>query len=268
MPELPEVETIVRGLRPSLTGQRIRATEFLWERTCVGNVDYVIDMLSGQEITAVRRWGKYLVFDLLKSGTPSVMVIHLRMTGNLLVASEPGPWSRAVFAFESGDSLVFNDIRKFGRIEWSPALPPRLLELGPEPLEIGADEFVERFRAKSSQAKAILLNQEFVRGLGNIYCDEALFRAGIHPRAKASGLSKPRAKRLHRAVQEVLREAIAQGGSTIANFVNSEGSQGYFQLSTAVYGKTGESCKNCGYPIKKMVVASRSTHFCSKCQRR
>lgn len=268
VPELPEVETIVRGLRTSLTGQRIRAVEFLWERTCVGNIDYVTGMLSGQEITAVRRWGKYLVFELRRAGTASVMVIHLRMTGNLRVASAPGPWSRAVFALENGDSLVFNDIRKFGRIEWSETLPARLLELGPEPLEIEADEFVERFRARASQAKAILLNQEFVRGLGNIYCDEALFRAGIHPQAKASTLSKPRAKRLHTAVQEVLRDAIDQGGSTIANFVNSEGSQGYFQLSTAVYGKTGESCKKCGAPIKKIFVASRSTHFCSKCQRR
>ncbi len=268
MPELPEVETIVRGLRPSVTGERIRTAEFQWARTCVGDPDYVCGELSGQVVTGIRRWGKYLVFDLEKAGAASVMVVHLRMTGNLLLSAEPGPWTRATFVFSSGKSLIFNDIRKFGRIEWARDLPTRLLELGPEPLEIGIDEFVARLRRRSAQVKAVMLNQEFVRGLGNIYCDEALFRAGIHPRASTARLGRTRATRLHAAIQEVLIEAIEQGGSTIANFVNSEGAQGYFQLRTAVYGKTGEACKVCSRPIRKIIVASRSTHYCSRCQRR
>jgi formamidopyrimidine-DNA glycosylase len=179
-----------------------------------------------------------------------------------------GPWSRALFSLHSGRTLVFNDIRKFGRIEWSKELPARLLELGPEPLEIDVASFGARLRARSSQIKALLLNQEFLRGLGNIYCDESLFRAGIHPRTLSSKISKQRAQRLHTAIQAVLADAIEQGGSSISDYVDSEGSKGYFQLHTAVYGKTGQPCKVCGHAIKKIVVAARSTHYCSRCQRR
>lgn len=267
MPELPEVETIVRGLRPRLTGQRIVSVEFLWSRTCVGDPDATARTLADQKITAVRRWGKYLVFDLDKKGTTSVLTVHLRMTGAFLFGVEPGPWTRAVFTLRDGPALIFNDIRKFGRIEWGASLPPRLQELGPEPLEIGPEAFYTRLRSRFARIKAVLLDQEFLRGLGNIYCDEALFRARIHPRAETTRIGRVRADRLHTAVQEVLEEAIAQGGSTVANYVNSEGSQGYFQLYTAVYGKTGQPCQSCGRPLSKSIVAGRSTHFCAHCQR-
>ena len=267
MPELPEVETIVRGLRPRLTGQRIASAEFLWARTCVGNPDMTARTLAGQKITAVRRWGKYLVFDLEKEGTASVLVVHLRMTGNFLFGAEPGPWTRVIFTLRDGPALIFNDIRKFGRMEWGAVLPARLQELGPEPLEIGPAEFYSRLRIRSARIKAVLLDQEFLRGLGNIYCDEALFRARIHPKAATTRIGRLRADRLHAAIQQVLGEAIAQGGSTVANYVNSEGTQGYFQLYTAVYGKTGQPCKACGRPVRKSIVAGRSTHFCPHCQR-
>ena len=267
MPELPEVETIVRGLRPRLAGQRIASVEFLWARTCVGNADATARTLAGQKITGVRRWGKYLVFDLEKEGTESVLVIHLRMTGNFLFGADPGPWTRVIFNLRDGPALIFNDIRKFGRIEWGPVLPARLQQLGPEPLEIGAEEFYSRLRGRSAGIKAVMLNQEFLKGLGNIYCDEALFRARIHPRAVTTRIGRVRAVRLHAAIQEILKEAIAQGGSTVVNYVNSEGSQGYFQLYTAVYGKTGQPCKACGRPVRKSIVAGRSTHFCPHCQR-
>lgn len=267
MPELPEVETIVRGLRPRLVGQRIASAEFPWARTCVGDPDATGRILAGQKITAVRRWGKYLVFDLQKDGTASVLVIHLRMTGNFLFGDEPGPWTRAILNLQGGPALLFNDIRKFGRMEWGASLPARLEELGPEPLEIDPAEFYSRLRQRSARIKAVLLDQEFLRGLGNIYCDEALFRARIHPKAVTNRIGRVRADRLHAAIQQVLGDAIAQGGSTVYNYVNSEGSQGYFQLYTAVYGKTGQPCKVCGRPVSKLIIASRSTHFCADCQR-
>lgn len=267
MPELPEVETIVRGLQPRLAGQRIASAEFLWARTCVGDPDATARTLAGQKIAAVRRWGKYLVFDLEKERMASVLTVHLRMTGAFLFGAEPGPWTRAIFILRDGPALIFNDIRKFGRMEWAATLPQRLQELGPEPLEIGPAEFHSRLRRRSARIKAVLLDQEFLRGLGNIYCDEALFRAGIHPKTVTASIGRVRADRLHAAIQEVLGEAIAQGGSTVSNYVNSEGSQGYFQLYTAVYGKTGQPCKACGRPVSKSIVAGRSTHFCARCQR-
>ena len=268
MPELPEVETIIRGLRPHVEGRRIANVEFRWARTCTGDPDATVKGLRGQTITRLDRHGKYIVFGLEKKGEESVLVVHLRMTGNFLVDTDPGPWTRAVLTLEGGPALTFNDIRKFGRWQWSPELPARLRELGPEPLEITEDDFLDRLRSRSSQAKAVLMNQEFLRGLGNIYADEALFRSRIHPRANTARVGPTRARRLHKAIQEVLCDAIAQGGSTVVNYVNSEGSQGYFQLHAFVYGKTGQPCKVCGSPISKTIVASRSTHFCSKCQRR
>lgn len=268
MPELPEVETIVRGLAPHVEGKRIEGVEFRWARTCAGNVDATIENLRGQRIKKLDRHGKYIVFRLEKRRENSVLVIHLRMTGNLLVNAEPGPFTRAVMQLESGPLIVFHDIRKFGRWEWSRELPARLDELGPEPLEISADEFVARMKGRGSQLKALLLNQEFLRGLGNIYADEALFLARMHPKLRGAKLGRKRAKRLHAAIQEVLKNAIAAGGSTISNYVDSQGSQGYFQLQTNVYGKTGQPCKVCQTPLRRTIVASRSTHFCPRCQRR
>ena len=268
MPELPEVETIVRGLRRRVRGRTIENAEFLWVRTCVGDPDATVAGLRGQRIAELRRWGKYIVFDLERKREKSVLVVHLRMTGNFLVNAEPGPWTRAVLHLDRGKTLVFHDIRKFGRFEWARDIPPRLRELGPEPLEIGFEDFHRRLRRRSAQAKAVLLDQEFLRGLGNIYCDEALFRSRIHPKANAARIGPTRARRLHAAIQDVLRDSIEQGGTTVMNYVDSEGSQGYFQLSTLVYGKAGEACTACGAPIRRAVIAGRSTHFCSSCQRR
>ena len=268
MPELPEVETIVRGLRKRVAGRVIENAEFFWARTCVGDPDAAVARLRGQRIDGLRRWGKYIVFDLERGGESSVLVVHLRMTGNFLMNDEIGPWTRAVLHLDGGTTLVFHDIRKFGRFEWSPDIPARLRELGPEPLEISFEDFQLRLRKKASQVKATLLNQEFLRGLGNIYCDEALFRSKIHPKTSTAKIGQVRARRLHAAIQDVLRDAIEQGGTTVMNYVDSEGSQGYFQLKTFVYGKTGEACKVCGSPIRRTVIASRSTHFCAKCQKR
>jgi formamidopyrimidine-DNA glycosylase len=268
MPELPEVETIIRGLSRHLVGRRIANVEFPWPGLVVGNVDETTRQLRGQRIANIHRHGKYIVVELQRARRKSCLVIHLRMTGNLLVNGEPGPYTRAILYLEGGPALVYHDIRKFGRWQWSAALPPRLLELGPDPLEISEAEFLIRLRARHAMAKALLLDQEFLRGLGNIYADEALFRARIHPRANTSRIGPARGHRLWVAIREVLNDAIAQGGSSISNYVNSNGDEGYFQLSTFVYGKTGEHCRKCKSAIRRIVIASRSTHFCPRCQRR
>ena len=267
MPELPEVETIIRGLARRVINRRIAGVEFHEPRTVVGDPAQAVERLLGQTIRGIRRHGKYIVFDLQKGRKESYLVVHLRMSGNFVLDGEPGPHTRAIVELEGGPTMVFHDIRKFGRWQVSDDLPARLLQLGPEPLEISESEFVKQLRGRRAMAKALLLNQEFLRGLGNIYADESLFRARIHPRAITSRIGVKRAARLHRAIQEVLTDAIAQGGSTINNYVNSEGGQGYFQLSTAVYGKTGEECTVCAAPILRIIVASRSTHYCGRCQR-
>jgi formamidopyrimidine-DNA glycosylase len=268
MPELPEVETIIRGLARHITGKRIANVEFRLPQLVVGDPDETAAALRGSRVAGIRRHGKYIVFDLAGRDTPGCLVVHLRMTGNFIVNGEPGPHTRAILYFEGGPALVYHDIRKFGRWQYGETLPARLAELGPDPLDVEFEEFRARLGRRGARIKALLLDQEFLRGLGNIYADEALFRAGIHPKTNSARLGPARAARLHKAVQEVLRDALAQGGSTVANYVNSEGAQGYFQLHAFVYGKTGEPCKKCASAIRRTIVAGRSTHFCPKCQRR
>ncbi len=268
MPELPEVETIRRTLAPHVEGRDIEAVLFHWRRTCVGDAEETAARLAGQRIHRLERHGKYLVFRLSKSGRDSMLTIHLRMTGNLLLNGEPGPYTRAQMFLDGGPRLVFHDIRKFGRWQWSEALPPRLSELGPEPLEISPEDFAARLSSRAMRLKALLLNQEFVRGLGNIYADEALFRARLHPQRSARTVSARKARDLHSAIQSVLSDAIAAGGTSINNYVDSKGSQGYFQLQTQAYGKTGKPCSRCATPLRRILVAQRSTHFCPRCQRR
>jgi formamidopyrimidine-DNA glycosylase len=164
--------------------------------------------------------------------------------------------------------LCYNDVRMFGRIELAETLPARLRRLGPEPLEVSAGELYKLLRSRRSQIKPLLLNQAFLRGLGNIYTDEALFRACIHPRAIASHLSRERARRLHKAIVEVLTQAIQRGGSSISDYVDAEGRKGWFQLAHQVYQKTGEPCPRCATPIRRTLVAQRGTHYCPKCQKK
>ncbi len=268
MPELPEVEVIRRTLAPALEGRTIASVTFLWPRTCAGDPLATEAALAGQRIVRLERRGKYLLFQLTKDGKGSLLAIHLRMTGNLLLNAEPGRHARAQMLLEEGTSVVFRDIRKFGRWQWSERLPARLAQLGPEPLEIDRAEFAARLRARKTRLKALLLNQEFLRGLGNIYADEALFRAGLHPERQGASVSARKAHDLHRAIQDVLRESIEAGGTSINNYVDSRGAQGYFQLMTQVYRKAGRPCSRCGTTLERILVAQRSTHFCPRCQRR
>jgi formamidopyrimidine-DNA glycosylase len=261
MPELPEVETIVRGLAPRLAGRRILAAEFRCARVVRGAPEQIV----GKTIRDVRRYGKFILIDFTDKS--AALGIHLGMTGKLLLDAEPGPHSHAILTLDRG-LLVYDDIRQFGRIEFSDQFASRLERLGPDPLSLSVEAFVSRLRARRAMVKPLLLNQSFLRGMGNIYTDEALFRAGVHPRALAYRLSRDRAARLHAAVVEVLSESIASGGSSVSDYVDSDGRQGSFQLSHRVYGKQGEPCPICSTPIRRILVAQRGTHFCPKCQRR
>jgi formamidopyrimidine-DNA glycosylase len=261
MPELPEVETIVRGLAPRLAGTRILAAEFRCPRVLRGQPERIV----GKTIRAVRRYGKYIVIDFADSS--SSLGIHLGMTGKLLMDHAVGPHSHAIITLDRG-VLIYDDIRQFGRIELSEQFGARLEKLGPDPLSLPANDFVSRLRARRSMVKPLLLNQNFLRGMGNIYTDEALHRAGIHPRALASRLTRERAARLHFAIQEVLLESIETGGSSVSDYVDSEGRRGSFQLRHRVYGKEGKPCPACGSLIRRILVAQRGTHFCPKCQKR
>src|SRR5712691_6487568 len=261
MPELPEVETVVRTVAPHLVGRLIVGARFTSRFVTPGNRAKLAQRLAGRRIESIRRRGKFIVMTL-DQGT---LTVHLGMTGKLLVAGRPEPHTYGVFTLDDG-VLLYHDPRQFGRIEWSAGAPARVAKLGPEPLEIGLAEFRERLRRKA-RVKALLLNQTFLAGVGNIYADESLFAAGIHPLATAARLNPVRAERLHRAIQEILAHAIAMGGSSISDYVDATGQRGWFQIEHRVYGREGEPCKTCGTPVKKILVAQRGTHFCPRCQK-
>jgi formamidopyrimidine-DNA glycosylase len=188
------------------------------------------------------------------------------MTGSLLWNAEPGPHARAVFELDAG-RLVYDDPRQFGRIELGRSLPERAARLGPDALAATPDEFAARLAGRRGRIKPLLLDQAFLRGLGNIYADEALFRARIHPLAAASRLGPARVARLYQAIQDVLRAAVAAGGSSVSDYVDAEGRAGFFQVQHQVYGREGDPCTRCGAPIRRIVVTQRGTHYCPKCQR-
>jgi len=261
MPELPEVETIVRGLAPRLAGCRILAAEFRCPRVVRGDPRRIV----GKTIQAVRRHGKYIVIDFVDASAS--LGIHLGMTGKLLIDPELSVHSHAIITLDRGE-LVYDDVRQFGRIELSDQFAARLERLGPDPLSLDTEAFVASLRARHAMVKPLLLNQSFLRGMGNIYTDEALYRAGIHPRALGSRLSRERAARLHRAIREVLLESIATGGSSVSDYVDSQGRRGSFQLRHRVYGKEGKPCPVCSTAIRRILVGQRGTHFCPKCQKR
>jgi formamidopyrimidine-DNA glycosylase len=225
-----------------------------------GNRKKLAERIIGRTIQQVRRRGKFIVITL----DAGVLSIHLGMTGKLLIDGPKGAHTHGVFTLDRG-ALLYDDPRQFGRIEWSPR---RIDRLGPEPLEISLQEFVARLRSRKSQVKPLLMNQSFLAGLGNIYVDEALFAAGIHPLAIASRVSAPRAAKLHQAIREILTAAIEHRGSSISDYVDAQGQRGEFQILHRAYGREGEPCLKCGAAIVKIVVGQRGTHYCPKCQRR
>jgi formamidopyrimidine-DNA glycosylase len=262
VPELPEVETVVRTLAPRLTGRRILDARFSSPHVVRQKFPALRKRLRGQLVKSVERHGKFIVLTL----DEGVLVVHLGMTGKLLLDAEPGPYARAVFELDQG-LLVYDDVRHFGRIEWSAQLPERAAALGPDALSISLEDFGKLLKTRRSRIKPLLLNQRFLRGMGNIYTDEALFEARIHPRAIAASLSKERTQRLHRAMVDILATAIRLKGSSISDYVDADGQRGSFQQQHQVYGHAGDPCPTCGTPIRRILVGQRGTHYCPKCQR-
>jgi len=264
LPELPEVETVVRSLAPHLPGRRILSASFTSRFVTPGNRRALARQFAGRTIQGIQRRGKFIVIELDR-GT---LTVHLGMTGKLLLEgtlldATQGAHTHGTFVLDQG-VLMYHDPRQFGRILWNADLKA----LGPEPLEISLDDFVQRLRRRKTRVKALLLNQRFLAGLGNIYVDESLAIAGIHPLAIASRLSARRAAALHQAIREVLTLAIEHGGSSISDYVDANGNRGWFQMLHRVYGREGEPCRACGTPIRKIIVAQRGTHYCPRCQRR
>ena len=262
MPELPEVETVVRSVAAHLAGRKILSARFTSRFVTPGNRSELARKLAGRRVESVQRRGKFIVV-ALDRGT---LTVHLGMTGKLLVEGEADQHTHGVFTLDEG-LLLYHDPRQFGRIEFSEGPPKRVAKLGPEPLEIGFEEFRARLRRKT-RIKALLLNQTFLAGMGNIYADESLFAAGIHPLSIASRLSATRAEKLYQAIRGILKQAIRLGGSSISDYVNARGERGWFQMEHRVYGREGEPCVNCGKPIRKILVAQRGTHYCPGCQKK
>jgi len=263
MPELPEVETVVRSLAPSLPGRRIIRAEFKSRFVTPGNRDALASAVANRTISAIRRHGKFIVIELDRGH----LIVHLGMTGKLLLDATPGTHAYGVFYLDNG-VLVYDDPRQFGRIEYAQELPARVARLGPDPLAVGFTEFEQDIRSRRGVIKPLLLNQRFLRGIGNIYADEALHKARIHPKAAASRLSRERTFRLFQAINDVLRLAIEHRGSSVSDYVDGAGERGSFQLLHRVYGREGEPCLECGAPIRRIVIAQRGTHYCPRCQRR
>jgi formamidopyrimidine-DNA glycosylase len=269
MPELPEVETIANGLHKRVAGDRI---ESIW----VGNKPEPLKSsaieisraLEGAHIERVRRVGKHIVFDLQRDEAPARQwIVHLGMTGRMLVAAaetEVPSHTHLVAKLASGRELRFVDPRRFGRLE---VRESDFTGPGHEPLQITVEDFARLFHGSKAPVKAALLNQKLLHGVGNIYADESLFRARIRPRRRANTLTQPELRKLHAALQKVLKAAIAAGGSSISDYVDADGEAGYFQIQHRAYGREGKPCMVCKTPIKKIVLAGRGTHYCPKCQK-
>ena len=269
MPELPEVETVVRALRRPLIGQVITAVRNTWPRHIATPTLPEMQMrITNQRIEAITRRAKYLVFHLSDGET---LIIHLKMTGHLFVTSVETPVDKhthTVFELASGQELRFQDMRKFGRVYLVEDTQEIFGKLGPEPLEdtFTVEQLMERLNGRSRTLKPLLLDQTFIAGVGNIYADEALFDAGLHPERKADSLTTEQINALHAAIQKVLQLGIEREGASISNYIKPDGSKGDMQNAVAVFRRTDMPCWQCGNPIRRIVLGGRSTHFCPNCQ--
>jgi formamidopyrimidine-DNA glycosylase len=276
MPELPEVETVVRGLRLSLPGRAIVEVRF-GKTDFVDNPAEIVECLPGARVANVTRLGKFICIGLEACRTGAVphsllyLIIHLGMTGQLTVirsSESVPPHTHGFFVLDDGRELRYTDIRRFGRMLLVPesGLAKFKEHLGKEPLEVSAEEFCAHFGSRRARVKALLLDQKVLRGIGNIYADESLFRARLHPARIAENLAKKQLLALHGAVRKVLADAIRLRGSSISDYVDSEGNRGEFQLRHRVYQRDGKPCFRCKSIIRRVIVAGRSSHFCPSCQ--
>jgi len=262
LPELPEVETVVRSISPHVLGRTIQYAQFFSPRVTRGGLDTTAKAIAQVTIRAVRRRGKQILIDLDRG----VLYIHLGMTGKLLWNETPGKYTRALLVLDSG-TLLYDDVRQFGRVEFFKNVPEIFDRLGPDAMSITFDEFYARLKTHRGALKPLLLNQTFVAGIGNIYADELLFAARIHPRALARRISRVRAKSMYKHLTEVLQLAIEHRGSSISDYVDAAGERGAFQQLHNVYGREGHPCPRCGAPIRRIVIGQRGTHYCPRCQR-
>lgn len=274
MPEMPEVEIIRCNLEVHVKGKLIQDVKVLLPRQIKWPLpEAFAALLIGRTISAVRRKGKYLLFEM-ENGV--LLVVHLRMTGRLCYKAkdnEPDPYMRIQFLFKDGDGLVYGDTRTLGTLYalredelWRIA---GLADMGPEPLS-GAFTplyLMEKLQKHRGKIKSFLLNQKYIGGLGNIYADECLILSSIHPERRGSSLSMEEIQKLHAAINRVIQEGIEDGGTTFRDYRNGNGEKGSHQERLYAYGRTGEPCRLCGEPIKKMEVGGRGTHFCSYCQK-
>ena len=281
MPELPEVETVARGLQKSVAGRRILSVR-------LGKTDFIDDPaavernLPGRQIEAVERYGKVMLLRLSARGNPArdpengdaeaaALLVHLGMTGQLAPCAAAQPSAKHThvwFGLDDGRELRYTDPRRFGRMAYltGALLAEELTAFGADPLVVSAEEFATRIRSRNAQIKALLLDQSVLRGVGNIYADESLWRAKIHPVRRGAELSKKQAQLLWRVLQDVLRKAILARGSSISDFLDAEGKPGEYQRHHRAYGREGKRCYRCGAAIRRAIVAGRSSYFCPKCQ--
>ncbi|HXE06927.1 MAG TPA: bifunctional DNA-formamidopyrimidine glycosylase/DNA-(apurinic or apyrimidinic site) lyase [Acidobacteriaceae bacterium] len=297
MPELPEVETVANGVNARVRARRIVQ---VWTsgkpQTFKSPETEIAAALTGAKIESVRRVGKTIVMTVARDGKPTEFLIHLGMTGRLLVCTPEmpaAPHTHAVLTLDDAREVRFVDPRRFGRLSihhpkdggrvrvGTPTSQNRdvghpvltddrhagYAGPGREPLTISVEDFVALFRGRKTPIKAALLNQSLLHGVGNIYADEALFRAGIRPARQAARLSREELKKLRAALIAVLKQAIKLGGSSVSDYVDADGVRGFFQLRHKVYQRTGEPCRDCGTPIQRIELAGRGTHFCPVCQR-
>ncbi|HDZ25348.1 MAG TPA: bifunctional DNA-formamidopyrimidine glycosylase/DNA-(apurinic or apyrimidinic site) lyase [Candidatus Aminicenantes bacterium] len=272
MPELPEVETIVRNLSSKLKGLEISSVKIIYPPVLRKKKPSLINDLKGRKVVSVRRRGKMLLINFERNLS---LLIHLKMTGQLLFYPREEPLDKHthfILSFkDENKELRFRDVRKFGFISCIRNLDiscaDELKNLGPEPLEIDFPLFKKLFQGRKARLKSLLLNQNFIAGIGNIYADEILFQAKLHPLTPASHLGDDDLKRLLKAIRDVLRKAIVHKGSSIRSFTNAEGKRGKFQNYHQVYGRESQSCFICGEKIKRLRLGGRSSSFCPRCQK-
>jgi formamidopyrimidine-DNA glycosylase len=273
LPELPEVETVVRGLRGSLVGRRIVGVRF-------GKTDFIEDpvalgeQLPGSRIARVERYGKFVTMalePLSDTRAPFHLFIHLGMTGQLMPRKPYEPVLAHTHAFvelDDGFELRYTDIRRFGQMRLVPQerIASFQQNLGSDPLDISEQDFINKIRAHRARIKALLLDQSVLRGMGNIYSDESLWRARIHPARIGTHLQAPQLSALHRAIRKILSSAIKLRGSSISDYLDSDGRPGEYQSRHRVYGRKGKPCPRCRAAIRRTIVAGRSSYFCPRCQ--
>jgi formamidopyrimidine-DNA glycosylase len=281
MPELPEVETVARGLRQTILGRRILSVR-------LGKTDFIDDPaaleqnLPGRQIEAVERYGKFMLLRLSAvngetraatngDAVPASLLVHLGMTGQIAPASAARPLEKhthVCLLMDDGRELRYTDARRFGRIAYltKTLLAEELTGFGADPLEVSKEEFGDRICKRRARIKALLLDQSVLRGVGNIYADESLWRAKLHPARLGAKLSRKEAETLCRVLQDVLQKAIVLRGSSISDFLDAEGQPGEYQRHHRAYGREGKNCFRCKTPIRRAIVAGRSSYFCPRCQ--